>query len=106
MEKILTDDTFAVEIEKGLPLIIDFSAAWCGPCRAVAPLISELAEEYNGRITVAKVDVDDCPQAALEFGVMSIPTIVFIKDKQLVDKVIGAVPKSELVKRAEALLQD
>ncbi|HEX5436012.1 MAG TPA: thioredoxin [Gemmatimonadaceae bacterium] len=93
----VTDETFEQEIEKhdGLA-VVDFWATWCGPCRMVAPIVDQLAAEYEGKAKVAKLDVDANQKTMMRFGVRSIPTILFFKNGALVDSVIGAVPKSKL----------
>ncbi len=99
----VTDDTFtsAVEDHKGLALV-DFWAVWCGPCRLVAPIVEELAGEYADQgVRVAKLDTDHNPRTTSRFGVRSIPSILFFKDGQLVDTVVGAVPKKHLKERIE-----
>lgn len=95
--KAVTDADFAAEVEgqKGLT-VVDFWATWCGPCRMIAPILEQLATEYDGKVTVAKLDVDANPRSAARFGVRSIPTLLFFKDGKLVDQVIGAVPKAQL----------
>lgn len=96
----VTDANFAQEIEKGRGLtIVDFWAAWCGPCRIVAPVLEQLAEEYTGRVTVAKLDVDSNLHTATRYNVRSIPSILFFKDGQHVDTVVGAVPKPHLERK-------
>jgi thioredoxin 1 len=98
----VTDADFASSVEQQAGLtVVDFWAAWCGPCRMIAPILEQLAVEYEGKLTVAKLDVDANPRSAARFGVRSIPTLLFFKDGKLVDQVIGAVPKSTL----EAKLQ-
>jgi thioredoxin 1 len=101
--KTVTDGDFEVEIEqqKGLT-VVDFWATWCGPCRMIAPILEQLADEYAGKVTVAKLDVDANPKAAARFGVRSIPTLLFFKDGKLVDQVIGAVPKSMIEAKLQA----
>ncbi len=96
----VTDATFGVEIEehKGLA-VVDFWATWCGPCRMIAPILDQLASEYNGKAKVAKVDVDTNQQTAMRFNVRSIPSILFFKDGKHVDTVVGAVPKSHLERK-------
>jgi thioredoxin 1 len=96
----VTDTTFATEIEehKGLA-VVDFWAAWCGPCRMIAPILDQLASEYNGKAKVAKVDVDTNQETAMRFNVRSIPSILFFKDGKHVDTVVGAVPKSHLERK-------
>jgi thioredoxin 1 len=96
----VTDANFSSEIEgaEGLALV-DFWAAWCAPCRIVAPIVEELATEYQGRVRVAKLDVDDNQRTATRFNVRSIPSILFFKDGTLVDTVVGAVPKPMLERK-------
>lgn len=94
----ITDDNFADEIDKGEGLyMVDFWAVWCGPCRLVAPVVSELADEYRDKgLKVGKLDVDTNQQTAVRFSVRSIPSILFFKDGELVDTVVGAVPRKNL----------
>lgn len=96
----VTDATFGTEIEayKGLA-VVDFWATWCGPCRMIAPILDQLASEYNGKAKVAKVDVDTNQQTAMRFNVRSIPSILFFKDGKHVDTVVGAVPKAHLERK-------
>lgn len=89
--------------EPGL-LVIDFWAVWCGPCRMLSPVVDELAAEYEGRATVAKCNVDDADDVAAQFGVRNIPTLVFVKNGQVVDRTVGVVPKADLKARIEANL--
>ena len=91
-------------LDSGQPLVIDFWAEWCGPCRMVAPLIEELAAEYAGRVTIGKCDVDENNDLAVRFAVRNIPTILFFKRGQIVDKQIGACPKSALVEKLNKIL--
>ena len=100
----LTEASFDAEIGKHKEiLMVDFWAEWCQPCRAIAPALAELAEESNGAVSLAKVNVDDNPQLAARYGVRSIPTILFMKDGKVMDQVIGAVPKSQMKKKLDAL---
>lgn len=93
----VTDETFAEEVEQNEGVaMVDFWATWCGPCRLVSPIVSELAEEYDGRVKVAKLDVDSSQRTAMRFNIRSIPSILFFKDGEHVDTVIGAVPKQTL----------
>lgn len=93
----VTDDNFNQEVEQSEGLaMVDFWAIWCGPCRIVAPIVDELAQEYAGQVKVAKLDVDTNPKTAMQFNVRSIPTMLFFKDGAHVDTVIGAVPKPHL----------
>ena len=100
----LTELSFDVEIGKHKEvLMVDFWAEWCQPCRAIGPTLEELALESQGSVSLAKVNVDDNPQLAARYGVRSIPTILFMKDGKVMDQVIGAVPKSQLKKKLDAL---
>jgi thioredoxin 1 len=101
----ITDDNFEVEVSKSdKPVLIDFWAAWCGPCRMIAPIVEELAVEYEGKAKIGKVDVDENQQTAIKFGVRSIPTLLIFKDGKLNDTIIGAVPKSQIVSKLNAAL--
>jgi thioredoxin 1 len=104
MEVTITAENFENLKNGNQPLVVDFWATWCGPCRMVGPVISELAEEYDGRIAVGKCDVEDNEELAAEFGIRNIPTILFFRDGQLIDKVVGAQPKAKIQEKFEALL--
>jgi thioredoxin 1 len=100
-----TDANFQTKVLDSDKLtLIDFWAEWCGPCRAIGPVIEELATEYDGQVNVGKVNVDTNPQLSVNYGITSIPAILFIKGGQIVDKQIGAVPKSVLDKKIKALI--
>lgn len=101
----ITDANFTELVEKSeIPVVLDLWAAWCGPCRMIAPHIDEMATEFEGRALVGKVDVDNNPQIPGKFAVMNIPTVLYIKNGELVDKVVGAVPKKILVETLEKYL--
>ena len=100
--KTLTDANFDSEIaEASLPLIVDFWAPWCGPCRMVGPVVEELAGEHADKVVVGKVNVDENPATATKFGIMSIPTIILFKDGQPAKKIVGARPKADLEREFE-----
>ncbi|MFB6454360.1 thioredoxin [Chitinophaga sp. Hz27] len=84
--------------------VVDFWAEWCGPCRAISPIIEELSKDYDGQVNIGKVNVDHNPQVSIDYGITSIPAILFIKNGQVVDKQVGAVPKSILEKKIQANL--
>jgi len=97
-----TDANFKKEVlESDLPVLVDFWAAWCGPCKMIAPLIDDLAKEYGGKIKVGKVDVDSNSKVASQYGVMSIPTIVFFKKGKIMNQLVGAVSKFDLKRKIE-----
>lgn len=100
-----TDANFQADVLGSDKLtVIDFWAEWCGPCRAIGPVIEELSKDYNGRVNVGKVNVDNNPNVSINYGITSIPAILFIKNGKVVDKQIGAVPKSVLDKKIQAHL--
>jgi thioredoxin 1 len=93
----VTDGDFDEQVlQSDIPALVDFWAAWCGPCRTVGPIVEELAEEYKGKVKVAKLDVDNNKQVASKYGVRGIPTLMLFKDGQIVDQIVGAVPKSRI----------
>ncbi len=94
---ILQDATFAQEVLKSdVPVLVDFWAVWCGPCKAIAPAVEELAKQYKGKVKVAKMDVDEHQQVPQQYGIRSIPTLLLFKGGRVVDTIVGAVPKSKL----------
>lgn len=101
----VTDDDFATEIE-GAPglAMVDFWAVWCGPCRMVAPIVEQLAAQYEGKVRVAKLDVDSNPRVAARFNIRSIPSILFFKEGKVVDTVVGAVPRPVLERKIQELM--
>ena len=106
-EPINVDDSNfeQVVLKAKTPVLVDFWAAWCGPCRMVAPVVEELAKEYSGKVTFAKVDVDKNPQTASKYGVMSIPTLIIFKNGSAVSNIVGFRPKVELKKNIDAALE-
>jgi thioredoxin 1 len=101
----ITDDNFEEEVIKSdKPVLIDFWAVWCGPCRMVAPIVEELATEYEGKVKIGKLDVDSNQQTSIKFGVRSIPTILIFKDGKVKETIIGAVPKKNIVEKLNAAI--
>ena len=98
MAQEVNDSNFdEVVLNAGKPAVVDFWAEWCGPCKAIGPMIEETSKEYEGKAIIGKVDVDSNPETAMKYGIRNIPTILFIKGGQVVDKQVGAVPKASLV---------
>jgi len=101
----LSDSNFSTTLEQSeVPVMVDFWAPWCGPCRLVAPIVEELAETYSGRLQVGKVNTDESPSVAAQYNIRSIPTLLFFKKGQVVGTVIGAVPKDKLTQKVEEVL--
>jgi thioredoxin 1 len=101
----VTTDQFDTEVlQSSVPVLVDFWAVWCGPCRAIAPHVDAIAQEYAGRAKVVKVNVDEEPEIALRYGIQSIPTLLFFKDGKVQDMIVGVVPKQTIVQKLEALL--
>jgi thioredoxin 1 len=107
-EKVVevNDAAFEEEVIKSkLPVLVDFWAPWCGPCRMIAPIVEEIAESYAGRLKVAKLNVDNNQETTMKFGIRSIPTLILFKDGRAIDQIIGAVPKSQLENLVKKALQ-
>lgn len=104
MEITATNENFAGIISDNKLVLVDFWATWCGPCRVLAPTVGTVAEEYEGKLAVVKCNVDDCEDIAVQYGIRNIPTLIFFKDGQPVDKLVGNVPKAEITSKIDALL--
>ena len=101
----VTDETFKQEVlDNDTPVVVDFWAEWCGPCKAIAPIVDELSGEYDGRVKFAKVDVDTNQQVAASFGIRSIPVLLFFKSGEIADLIIGTVPKKDIIEKLDKLL--
>lgn len=102
-----SDDSFEDDVlSSDKPVLVDFWAEWCGPCRMVGPIVEELAEEYEGKAKIGKVDVDNNPEISAKYGIRSIPSLLIFKDGEVVDQIVGAVPKAQLKKQLEAQLSN
>jgi thioredoxin 1 len=101
----VSDETFEKAVlQSPIPVIVDFWAPWCGPCQMVAPVLEQIAQEYAGKVNVAKVNTDDCPQWATHYGVRGIPTMLFVAHGQVVDRMVGAAPLPVIKQRLESVL--
>lgn len=105
MEVTITNENFDGLLNGNLPLVVDFWATWCGPCRAIAPIVAELAKEYDGKIVVGKCDVEECDEIAMRYGIRNIPTLLFFKGGEIFDKNVGATTKSKLQEKIEDLIK-
>jgi thioredoxin 1 len=104
MALTVTDNNFEELLNDGKPLVVDFWAEWCGPCRMLSPIIEELASEYAGRVNIGKIDVDNNHETVTRFGIRNIPTVLFFKNKEMADKCVGASSKNIFVEKIEKLL--
>ncbi len=104
MEKILTNENKSEILGASGVVVVDFWATWCGPCRALAPTVEQIANEYEGKVTVAKCNVDEQEDISMEYGIRSIPTLIYFKDGKVADKTVGLLPKDEIEKHINALL--
>lgn len=105
MTIIVTDSNFEeLVLQAKVPVMVDFWAEWCGPCKMMLPIVEEISTEYDGRVVVAKLDIDSCPGIVSKFGIRNIPTILFFKNGEVADKQVGAIPKSSLTEKLNALL--
>lgn len=104
MAQIITDSNFSELLSQGTPMVVDFWATWCGPCRMISPIIDELAQEYDGKVIIAKCNVDECSDVPMKYSIRNIPTLLFFKNGELVDRSVGAVSKSDIVAKIEGLL--
>jgi len=105
MAQALTDSNYAEVVEQSsIPVLVDFWATWCGPCRLLSPVVDKLAEKYAGKMNVVKCNVDESTDIPMKFGIRNIPTLLFFKNGEMVDRLVGAVPQAEIEKKIEALI--
>lgn len=104
MALTINDANFAETLNTDKPVMVDFWATWCGPCRAIAPVVEELAQEYEGKAVIGKCNVDECDNVPMKYGIRSIPTLLFFKNGELVDRLVGASSKSAIAQKIDALL--
>lgn len=101
----ITDANFEeLVLKSNVPVVVDFWAEWCGPCRMIGPIIEEMSGEYDGKAIIGKVNVDENPGVSAQFGIRNIPTVLFVKNGEIADKVVGAVPKQQLTSKLDAIL--
>lgn len=101
----LDNNNFQKEIiQSNVPALVDFWATWCGPCKMISPIIDEIAKEYDGKLKVSKINIDDSPELASQFGIMSIPTLLFFKDGEVIDQITGVVSKATLKEKIDEIL--
>lgn len=104
MAKVVNDANFAEILNTDQPVLVDFWATWCGPCKAIAPIVDELADEFEGKAVVAKCNVDECDDLPMQYGIRSIPTLLFFKNGELVDRHVGVASKADLAAKLQALM--
>ena len=104
MAKVVNDSNISEILGSGQPVLIDFWATWCGPCRMLGPVVDEIAEEFEGRAVVAKCNVDDCEDISMKYGIRNIPTLLYFKNGELVDRTVGVVPKQDIADRLNKLI--
>lgn len=104
MAKIITDANFAEILNAEMPVVVDFWATWCGPCKAIAPIVEELAAEYEGKVIIGKCNVDECEDIPMTYGIRSIPTLLFFKNGEVVDRHVGMAAKADLAAKIDKLL--
>lgn len=103
----ITDANFEEEVIKStIPVLIDFWAVWCGPCKMIAPLVKELATEYEGKVKIGKLDVDNNQSVSIKYGIRSIPTLLIFRDGKVIDQIVGAVPKASIVEKLNSHLKE
>lgn len=103
MAKVITDANFTETLNSELPVVVDFWATWCGPCKAIAPVIEEVSAELEGKAVIGKCNVDECDDLPAEFNIRSIPTLLFFKNGELKDRHVGVISKADLISKVEAL---
>ncbi len=101
---VINEENYDALVAEGKPMVLDFWATWCGPCKRIAPVIEELAQAYEGKVIVGKVNVEDAEDLTADFGIRNVPTVLFIKDGEVVDKVVGAASKAVFEEKINALL--